>query len=98
MDRVVTLPFIKETLPRLRTPLPPSRAHRRIAHNGHVFFFFYSDVEGITQKTGSAKKFSVFVKMLLTALGHGSESVFVDLLTYADLVSPLSACEPSVRR
>ncbi|CAM9880362.1 unnamed protein product, partial [Ectocarpus fasciculatus] len=45
-------------------------------------------VEGITQKTGSAKKFPVFVKMLLAALGHdssGSGSVFVDLLTYADL-------------
>eukprot|EP00904_Undaria_pinnatifida_P012913 jgi/Undpi1/8752/HiC_scaffold_25.g11214.m1 len=42
-------------------------------------------VEGITQKTGSAKKFPVFVKMLLTALGHGSDSVFIDLLTYADL-------------
>ncbi|CAM9097074.1 unnamed protein product, partial [Ascophyllum nodosum] len=42
-------------------------------------------VENITQKTGSAKTFPVFVKMLTTALGHGSESVFVDLLTYADL-------------
>ncbi|CAM9602017.1 unnamed protein product, partial [Pylaiella littoralis] len=43
-------------------------------------------VEGITQKTGSAKKFPVFVKMLLAALVHGSsDSVFVDLLTYADL-------------
>ncbi|CAM9826243.1 unnamed protein product, partial [Sphacelaria rigidula] len=44
-------------------------------------------VEGITQKTGSAKKFPVFVKMLFTALGDGSDSVFVDLLTYADLES-----------
>ncbi|CAM9133058.1 unnamed protein product [Ectocarpus sp. 6 AP-2014] len=46
-------------------------------------------VEGITQKTGSAKRFPVFVKMLLAALGHdnssSSGSVFVDLLTYADL-------------
>ncbi|CBJ32202.1 protein required for templated centriole assembly [Ectocarpus siliculosus] len=46
-------------------------------------------VEGITQKTGSAKRFPVFVKMLLAALGHDSSSssgsVFVDLLTYADL-------------
>lgn len=48
-----------------------------------------ADVENITQKTGSAKKFPVFVKMLMTALGHGSESVFVDLLTYADLVSAI---------
>lgn len=47
---------------------------------------FVADLEGITQKTGSAKKFPVFVKMLLTALGSGSDSVFVDLLTYADLV------------
>lgn len=48
-------------------------------------------MEGITQKTGSAKRFPVFVKMLLDALGakHGSssETVFVDLLAYADLVS-----------
>lgn len=28
----------------------------------------------------------MFVKMLLAALGSGSEGVFVDLLTYADLV------------
>ena len=62
-------------------------------------FYWCSDVEGITQKTGSAKKFPVFVKMLLDALGvkHGaSETVFVDLLTYADLVScapvPLLPC------
>lgn len=46
-------------------------------------------MENITHKTGSAKKFPVFVKMLMTALGHGSESVFVDLLTYADLVSAI---------
>ncbi|CAM9758509.1 unnamed protein product, partial [Choristocarpus tenellus] len=42
-------------------------------------------VEGITHKTGSAKRFSVFVKMLLSGLAMGSDSVFVDLLTYADL-------------
>lgn len=62
--------------------------------------FCLSDVEGITQKTGSAKKFPVFVKMLLDALGvkHGSsETVFADLLTYADLVSnaPVSSMLPS---
>eukprot|EP00899_Mesostigma_viride_P014638 jgi/Mesvir1/23175/Mv22647-RA.1 len=42
-------------------------------------------IEDITQKTGNFKKYNVFVKMLLTALTESSESVFVDLLTYADL-------------
>jgi coiled-coil domain-containing protein 61 len=36
-------------------------------------------------KTGNFKKFDVFAKMLVTALNTGSESVFVDLLTYRDL-------------
>lgn len=42
-------------------------------------------VEDITHKTGSFKKFGVFVHMLCSALAQRSESVFVDLLTYADL-------------
>jgi len=42
-------------------------------------------IQDITFKTGNAKKFPVFVKMLLTALENQSESVFVDLLTYQDL-------------
>eukprot|EP00891_Asterochloris_glomerata_P001148 jgi/Astpho2/1148/fgenesh1_pg.00021_%23_10_t len=42
-------------------------------------------VEDITAKTGNFKKYAVFVKMLLAALRQGSDSVFVDLLTYADL-------------
>ncbi|CAN0417713.1 unnamed protein product, partial [Phaeothamnion confervicola] len=43
-------------------------------------------VEDITHKTGSFKKFGVFVQMLCTALAGNSDSVFVDLLTYRDLV------------
>lgn len=36
---------------------------------------------------GNFKPFDVFVKMLLTALTQDSDTVFVDLLTFADLVS-----------
>lgn len=47
---------------------------------------FVTDIEDLTQKTGNAKKFPVFVKMLSTALSKvPSETVFVDLLTHADL-------------
>lgn len=49
--------------------------------------FAASYVENITSKTGSAKKFSVFLKMLLGALRQQTETVFLDLLTFADLVS-----------
>uniref|UniRef100_A0A061QVB8 Coiled-coil domain-containing protein 61 n=1 Tax=Tetraselmis sp. GSL018 TaxID=582737 RepID=A0A061QVB8_9CHLO len=42
-------------------------------------------IEDITSKTGNFKKYPVFVRMLLSALKQGSDSVFVDLLTYADL-------------
>mmetsp|Transcript_36257 Transcript_36257/g.102466 ORF Transcript_36257/g.102466 Transcript_36257/m.102466 type:complete len:633 (+) Transcript_36257:119-2017(+) len=42
-------------------------------------------IEDITSKTGNYKKYPVFVRMLLSALKQGSDSVFVDLLTYADL-------------
>jgi coiled-coil domain-containing protein 61 len=43
-------------------------------------------IEDITQKTGNYKRFSVFVNMLRKSLdGSGSESVFIDLLTTADL-------------
>jgi coiled-coil domain-containing protein 61 len=42
-------------------------------------------VEEICAKTGNFKKFAVFVRMLATAFARNSESVFVDLLTYADL-------------
>lgn len=59
----------------------------------HIFDMFQSsegrlsitDVEDITTKTGNFKKYAVFVKMLLTALKQESDSVFIDLLTYADL-------------
>ena len=44
-----------------------------------------ADIEDITAKTGNYKKFSVFVKMLLSAVKQASDSVFVDLLTYQDL-------------
>ena len=42
-------------------------------------------VEEICAKTGNFKKFAVFVRMLATAFARNSQSVFVDLLTYADL-------------
>ena len=42
-------------------------------------------IEEITRKTGNYKKFSVFVQMLLQSLDGQSDSVFIDLLTYADL-------------
>lgn len=42
-------------------------------------------MEEITAKTGSFKRFPVFVKMLLSAVRQESDSVFVDLLTYSDL-------------
>ena len=43
-------------------------------------------VETMTGKTGSFKAFDVFVKMLQGALWQQSDTVFVDLLTFADLV------------
>ena len=42
-------------------------------------------IEDITTKTGNFKKFGVFHKMLVAAVVEESESVFIDLLTYADL-------------
>lgn len=45
-----------------------------------------SDMEEITRKTGSFKRFEVLVKMLLSALQTESSSVYVDLLTFSDLV------------
>jgi coiled-coil domain-containing protein 61 len=46
-----------------------------------------ADVEDISRKTGNFKRFAVFVKMLVSALEQSSDAVFLDLLTYADLVS-----------
>ena len=44
-----------------------------------------ADLEDITAKTGSFKKFGVFVRMLLSALRRSSDSVSLDMLTYHDL-------------
>jgi coiled-coil domain-containing protein 61 len=43
------------------------------------------NIEEITQKAGSYKTFSVFVKMLMSALSQDNDSVTVDLLTNKDL-------------
>jgi coiled-coil domain-containing protein 61 len=42
-------------------------------------------VEDLTHKTGNFKRFSVFTKMLATALEDRSSAVSVDLLSYGDL-------------
>ncbi|POM63976.1 Viable flagellar protein number 3 [Phytophthora palmivora] len=44
-----------------------------------------SDIEQLTRQTGNSKRFSTFVQMLLTALNRRSDTVFLDLLTAADL-------------
>jgi hypothetical protein len=43
-------------------------------------------IESITAKTGSFKRFDVLVKMLQGALWRQADTVYLDLLTYADLV------------
>lgn len=43
------------------------------------------DIEEITLKAGNYKKFTVFTRMLRSALNKESDSLFVDLLAYADL-------------
>ena len=48
--------------------------------------FAASYIEMLTSKTGSSKRFDVLVKMLRGALFRQSDAVFLDLLTYADLV------------
>ena len=55
--------------------------------NGARWFGQFSpqSLEQLTRKTGNFKRFPVFVKMLSTALSRTSESVFVELFTYADL-------------
>ena len=50
-----------------------------------MFIIFSLDIEEITQKAGSYKKFEVFQKMLFSALDKDSDSVFIDLLTFTDL-------------
>ena len=44
-----------------------------------------ADIEDISAMTGNYKKFPVLVRMLASAIRRESDSVFVDLLTYADL-------------
>ena len=43
-------------------------------------------IESITSKTGSFKRFDVLVKMLQGAVWRQADTVYLDLLTYADLV------------
>ncbi|KAK9867788.1 hypothetical protein WJX84_003167 [Apatococcus fuscideae] len=47
--------------------------------------FSAKHIEDVTSKTGSFKKYGVFIRMLITAIQQTSESVVVDLLTFADL-------------
>jgi coiled-coil domain-containing protein 61 len=47
--------------------------------------FSAAALEEMTYKTGNIKKFPTFVKMLSTALSQASDTVFIDILTYADL-------------
>mmetsp|Transcript_33642 Transcript_33642/g.65485 ORF Transcript_33642/g.65485 Transcript_33642/m.65485 type:complete len:561 (+) Transcript_33642:76-1758(+) len=60
-------------------------------------------LEELTRKTGNFKKFPVFVRMLSTALLQSSDSVFVELFTYADLealqrnAGASSSCADSAR-
>jgi coiled-coil domain-containing protein 61 len=42
-------------------------------------------IEEITQKAGNFKKFSIFVKLLISALQKEDKTTYIDLLTYADL-------------
>lgn len=44
-------------------------------------------IEDLTHKTGNFKQFHIFVSMLESAVTQSSESVSLDLLTYADLES-----------
>ena len=48
--------------------------------------FSTSFIENMTGKTGSFKSFDVFVQMLHSALWQQAETVFIDLLTFSDLV------------
>ncbi|XP_070569461.1 centrosomal protein CCDC61-like [Ptychodera flava] len=47
--------------------------------------FDSSYIEDLTHKTGNFKQFNIFVSMLESAVIKSSESVSLDLLTYADL-------------
>ena len=57
-------------------------------HTLYYTVYYSIDVEEITHKAGNYKKFDIFIKMLLSSLykdTHTSNSVYIDLLTYADL-------------
>ncbi|KAM6032955.1 centrosomal protein CCDC61 isoform 2-T2 [Theristicus caerulescens] len=47
--------------------------------------FDAASIEALTHKTGNFKQFGVFCSMLESALARSSESVSLELLTYADL-------------
>ena len=49
--------------------------------------FACPDIEELTRKTGNFKQFSIFLNMLESAITKSSDSVALDLLTYADLES-----------
>ena len=51
-------------------------------------------VEAITAKTGCAKKYATFVRILMSALRQESTSAFIDLLTYRDLEAMKQSRDP----
>ena len=70
------------------------RRRRAKAHNTHTpeasdtptpIIKTNKDVEDLTARTGSFKRFPVFARMLVTAALRTSDAVYMDLLTYADL-------------
>lgn len=48
-------------------------------------FVLLAEIEDLTRKAGSAKKLSIFAKMLVRALKQDCETAHIDLLTSADL-------------
>lgn len=55
--------------------------------NGDFWDHFYepSFIENIAAKSGNAKRYNVFCKMLLTALKGTSESLQLDFITHQDI-------------
>ncbi len=51
------------------------------------YICFVTDIEELTRKTGNFKQFPIFLNMLESAIIKSSDSVTLDLLTYADLES-----------
>ncbi len=60
-------------------------AEQKSNGNRWIGSFSSANIEAITKKTENSKKFPVFVKMLSTALARYNDTVFIDLLTNADL-------------